>query len=76
MSITSKVAALVKAGTVRYFLLNGGGFGGPGGGDGTQSASTWIQSSCTAVPASKYSSSSATGFGDRGGALYDCAGVK
>lgn len=37
---TAKFAALVKAGEVRYFLINGGGPGGRGGSNGITS---WIQ---------------------------------
>ena len=36
-----QLATLVKQGTVRYFLVNGGGMGGPGGGN--SALTTWIQ---------------------------------
>jgi 4-amino-4-deoxy-L-arabinose transferase-like glycosyltransferase len=69
---TTKLAALVKAGTVRYFLTGGG--GGPGGGNST--VSSWVQSNCTLVPASKYSSSSTSTVDFGGGSsLYDCGNV-
>lgn len=60
-----QLAALVKSGTVRFFLLNGSGRGGPGGG---QSAlTTWITQHCTAVSSSQWQStstgSSSNGFG-------------
>jgi 4-amino-4-deoxy-L-arabinose transferase-like glycosyltransferase len=60
---TSQLAALVKSGTVRYFLINGNG-GGPGG----QSALTsWITSHCTLVSSSQYqSTSTGSGFGGSG----------
>jgi 4-amino-4-deoxy-L-arabinose transferase-like glycosyltransferase len=67
---TTELAALVKNGTVRYFLLNGAGGSGPGGG---QSAlTTWITQHATAVPSSQWQSSSSTsgGFGGAG-QLYE-----
>jgi len=59
---TAQLAALVKNGTVRFFLLNGSGGGGPGGG---QSALiTWITQHTTAVPSSQWqSTSTSSGFG-------------
>jgi hypothetical protein len=42
---TSKLAALAKNGTVRFFLLNGGGFGG----FGQSSLTTWIKQHCKIV---------------------------
>ena len=67
---TTQLAALVKSGTVRYFLLNGNGGGGPGGG---QSAlTTWIEQHATAVPSSQWQSSSSTGGGGgRASTLYE-----
>ena len=66
----SQLQALVRAGTVRYFLLDGGGFGGPfGGADGGNAQLTqWVQSSCGQVPASDYG-----GSGAGGGTLYVCS---
>jgi 4-amino-4-deoxy-L-arabinose transferase-like glycosyltransferase len=62
---TAQLAALVKNGTVRYFLLNGSGGGGPGGGQST--LTTWITQHSTAVPASQWQSTSTSsgpsGFG-------------
>jgi 4-amino-4-deoxy-L-arabinose transferase-like glycosyltransferase len=67
---STRLTALVKAGVVRYFLLNGGGFGGPGG-SSNGTATSWVQAHCTAVPASKYTSASSGAGGS--GTLYDCA---
>jgi len=50
---TSKLAALAKNGTVRYFLLNGGGFGG----FGQSSLTTWIKQHCKVVTISDSSGS-------------------
>jgi 4-amino-4-deoxy-L-arabinose transferase-like glycosyltransferase len=50
---TSKLAALAKNGTVRFFLLNGGGFGG----FGQSSLTTWIQQHCKVVTVSGSSGS-------------------
>ena len=66
------VAQLVKNGTVRYFLLGGGG---PGGRfEGQASAMQWVTSSCSVVPSSAYQASTASSRGGFGGAqaLYDC----
>lgn len=74
---TSQLAALVKQGTVRFFLL-----GGAGGAGGQGSLSSWVTQHCTAVKASAYSSGSSTNTsGSPGGAsgnnqLYSCATVK
>ena len=69
---TSQLAALVKNGTVRFFLINGFG-GGPGGGQST--LTTWITQHCTAVASSQWqstsTSSSPAGFGGAG-QLYVC----
>jgi len=76
---TAQLAALVKNGTVRFFLLNaGGGFGG-----GQSALTTWVTQNCTTVPASQWQSASTatinrgpTGrtFGPFGAnQLYDCA---
>jgi 4-amino-4-deoxy-L-arabinose transferase-like glycosyltransferase len=74
---TSKLAALVKSGTVRYFLINGSGGGGPGG--GSQSALiTWIKQHSKVVPSSQWQSSatqsSSSGFGS-GEQLYEYTGA-
>ena len=66
----SQLQALVRAGTVRYFLLDGGGFGGPGGGGaggGNAQLTQWVQSSCAQVSASDY------GGASTGGSLYICS---
>ena len=66
------VAALqdrIAAGEVRFFLLDGrGGFGGMGG---RGELSTWVQSTCAAVPASALGAVAADTNGQSG--IYDCA---
>ncbi len=74
---TAQLAALVKNGTVRFFLLNGNGsFGGGGGPGGGQSAlTTWVTQHCTTVSSSQWqSSSTSSSSGNLGGAsqLYAC----
>jgi 4-amino-4-deoxy-L-arabinose transferase-like glycosyltransferase len=73
---TSQLAALVKSGTVRFFLINSFDGGGPGGG---QSALiTWIKQHSTAVPSSQWQSTSTrSGFGGFGGneQLYEYTGA-
>jgi len=70
---TSQLAALVKNGTVRYFLLNGSGGGGPGGGQST--LTSWVTQHCTTVSSSQWQSTStgsrSGGFGGAG-QLYAC----
>jgi 4-amino-4-deoxy-L-arabinose transferase-like glycosyltransferase len=72
---TSQLASLVKNGTIRYFLINSGGFGGPGGGQ-QSSLTNWITQNCTVVPSSQWQSASSTtsgGSGSSGGnQLYIC----
>jgi 4-amino-4-deoxy-L-arabinose transferase-like glycosyltransferase len=58
---TSQLAALVKSGAVRYFLLSGTGGGGAGGGQST--LTTWITQHATAVSSSQWESSSSTSSG-------------
>jgi 4-amino-4-deoxy-L-arabinose transferase-like glycosyltransferase len=53
---TAQLAALVKNGTVRYFLLNGSGGGGPGGGQST--LTTWITQHAKVVSSSQWQSTS------------------
>jgi len=48
---TSQLAALVKSGEVRYFLLNGSGNGGPGG-SGQSNLITWITQHSKAISSS------------------------
>ena len=70
---TSQLAALVKNGTVRYFLLNGSGGGGPGGGQST--LTSWVTQHCTTVSSSQWQgTSTSSGSGGFGGAgqLYAC----
>jgi hypothetical protein len=68
----SKAASLVASGTVRFFLLSGG--GGPSG-----SVGSWVQQHCATVSPHLWQSSSSSaqaggsagpGTGDQ---LYDCA---
>jgi 4-amino-4-deoxy-L-arabinose transferase-like glycosyltransferase len=71
---TSTLAALVKNGTVRFFLLGGGGMGGGSGNQGE--LTSWVEQHCTTVPSSEWQSSSRSsgGFGGgAGGTLYDCS---
>jgi 4-amino-4-deoxy-L-arabinose transferase-like glycosyltransferase len=75
---TTQLAALVKNGTVRFFLLNGSGrFGGGPGGSSQSALVTWIKQHCEVVPSSQWqsssTSSSSSGFGGFGGAaqLYE-----
>jgi 4-amino-4-deoxy-L-arabinose transferase-like glycosyltransferase len=75
---TAQLETLAKNGTVRYFLLDGGGFGG-GGGRGQQSElTTWIEQHCKLVASSEWqaSSSSANAGDNPGGAsqLYVYSG--
>src|SRR5207247_6983800 len=62
---TTQLAALVKSGTVRFFLLNGSGGGGTGGGQST--LITWIKQHGTVISSSQWQSSStssaSSGFG-------------
>jgi 4-amino-4-deoxy-L-arabinose transferase-like glycosyltransferase len=70
---TTQLAALVKSGTVRYFLLNGSSSGGSGG--SSQSALiTWIIQHSKVVSSSQWqSSSTSSGFSGLGGSeqLYE-----
>lgn len=63
----SQLQALVSAGDLRYFLLDGGGggFGGQGGGNGQ--LVSWVESNCAQIAASEY------GGTTTGGALYACS---
>jgi hypothetical protein len=63
----------VSEGKIHYVLTGGaggaGGFGGRGGGGSdTSQVLSWVEQTCTAVPASAYGASSATGAQD----LYYC----
>src|SRR6266496_1448289 len=63
---TTQLAALVKSGAVRFFLLNGSGGAGPGG-SGQSALITWITQHSTVVSSSQWQSSStssiSSGFG-------------
>jgi len=63
---TTQLAALVKSGAVRFFLLNGSGGAGPGG-SGQSALITWIKQHSTVVSSSQWQSSStssiSSGFG-------------
>lgn len=71
----AKVKQLVSSGQLRFFLLDGAGagagaagFGGRGGGNATvQAITSWVQSSCTAVPAQDYAASSSRSTGSSAG---------
>lgn len=65
---TSGLQTLVAQGTVRFFLLNGGGFGG-GFGGGQQSLTGWVEQACSTVASNLWNS----GAGPSGSQLYDCA---
>jgi len=66
---TAQLAALVKAGVVRYFLLSGTGGGGPGGG---QSAlTTWITQHTTAIPSTQWESTSTSSQFGGSSQLYE-----
>jgi 4-amino-4-deoxy-L-arabinose transferase-like glycosyltransferase len=64
---TDELAAMVKDGTVHYFLLGGG-----GGMGGSSSVTSWVQSNCTAVSASEWGGTSSSSSSSSG--LYYCAG--
>ncbi|MGZ3645071.1 MAG: glycosyltransferase family 39 protein [Ktedonobacteraceae bacterium] len=63
---TNQLAALVKSGEVRYFLLNGSGNGGPGG-SGQSTLITWITQHSSVISSSQWQSgstnSTSSGFG-------------
>ena len=70
------VEQLVKSGQLKFFLLDGtgtgGGFGGRGGTGSTVSAiESWVENTCSTVPASDYSGASTTT--GAGGTLYACS---
>ena len=71
---TTQLAALVKSGTVRYFLLNGSGGGGPGG--SSQSALiTWITQHSKVVSSSQWQSSSTSSTSSGAEQLYEITSV-
>ena len=67
----AQLQSLVASGQVRYFLLSGAGFGGPGGGSSNSALTQWVTSACSTVSASAYGGSSGNGPGS-GGQLYVC----
>jgi hypothetical protein len=92
---SAQLADLVRQGTVRFFLLNGSGsrnsFGAGFNGladsqDATGDLTSWVQTTCTAVPSTQWQGT-ATGTGGATGTqarqtggvqsqqLYDCANV-
>lgn len=75
-----RLAELVQNGTVRFFLLQGGGAGGfgPPGRAGQQNAIGWVTTSCSVVPSDRYqtNASGAQANQNLGVQLYDCAGAK
>jgi len=63
---TAQLAALVKSGAVRFFLLNGSGRGGPGAspGSGQSALTTWISQHARVISPSQWqSTSTSSGFG-------------
>jgi 4-amino-4-deoxy-L-arabinose transferase-like glycosyltransferase len=71
---TTQLAALVKSGAVRYFLLNGSGGGGPGG--SSQSALiTWITQHSKVVSSSQWQSSSTSSTSSGAEQLYEITSV-
>ncbi|GAC1465001.1 MAG: hypothetical protein PVSMB7_08820 [Chloroflexota bacterium] len=69
----AKLATLVRHGTIRYFVLGGGGFGGAG------NVSSWVQQNCRSVSASTYTQHAVAATAGRFGGgqqLYDCAVAK
>ena len=71
---TTQLAALVKSGTVRYFLLNGSGGGSPGG--SSQSALiTWITQHSKVVSSSQWQSSSTSSTSSGAEQLYEITSV-
>ena len=74
---TSQLAALVKSGTVRYFLLNGSGGGGPGG-SSQSTLITWITQHSKVISSSQWQSGSTSStFSGFGGSeqLYEITSV-
>jgi 4-amino-4-deoxy-L-arabinose transferase-like glycosyltransferase len=69
------IAQMVNDGTVRYFLLDGGGMGGRGG---SQQVTSWVTANCQVVDSQLWSSGTANTSGNtfgRGGTgtLYVCS---
>ena len=68
---TTQLAALVKSGAVRFFLLNGSGGAGPGG-SGQSALITWIKQHSTVVSSSQWQSSSTSSISSGLVALSSC----
>jgi 4-amino-4-deoxy-L-arabinose transferase-like glycosyltransferase len=74
---------LVRTGQLRFVLLDGAsgnlaGGAGPGGGSGRSQAdliASWVERTCSKVPAKDYSGSSASAAGGSTGTLYVCRGT-
>ena len=71
---TTQLAALVKSGAVRYFLLNGSGGGGPGG-SGQSALITWITQHSKVVSSSQWQSSSTSSTSSGAEQLYEITSV-
>ena len=67
---TTQLAALVKSGAVRYFLLNGSGGGGPGG-SSQSTLITWITQHSKTVSSSQWQSSSTSSGSSGAEQLYE-----
>ena len=67
---TTQLAALVKSGAVRYFLLNGSGGGGPGG-SSQSTLITWITQHSKTVSSSQWQSSSTSSGSSGADQLYE-----
>ena len=66
------VEQLVKTGQLKFFLLTGTGTGGGfGAGSTVSSIESWVENTCSTVPANDYSGTSTTT--GTGGTLYACS---
>jgi hypothetical protein len=70
---TTQLAALVKSGAVRFFLLNGSGGGGPGGspGGGQRALTTWITQHARVISSSQWQSTSTSSVFSGSSQLYE-----
>ena len=74
----ARVRQLVASGQLRFFLLGGAGFGpgGPGGGAGgpsqTEQIVSWVEGTCSVVPAQAYGGAAGSGPGGTAATLYEC----
>jgi hypothetical protein len=76
----AQVKELVKTGQLKFFLLSGagGGFGGGRSGSTASSIESWVEQTCTTVPAKDYGGTSTSGAvgaagATSGGTLYACS---